>query len=258
MMKQTSIVLAAALLLALPALAIGEDSPAAQAQTPQAQTQPPAAQTQPPPATTPPATPPPATTPPPAQEPAKQIQQMMMPGAPPAELKKLSMLKGSWSSSTHMNASPMGPESTSPAKANYDWAFNGMHLEGNHQFQMAGKPSYGRSTWGWDPEKQQYQVVWADAMYPASFVYYGTFANDNTLVLYTTYMMQGKAVTEKMTYAFSDPDNYTMTMESDMTGEMKTLMEEKSTRAKGGAKTASKGQMKKPATTTKTTTKTSG
>ena len=251
MMKQTSIVLAAALLLALPALAIGDDSPAAQAQTPQAQTQPPAAQTQPPAAQTqPPAAqtqPPPAQTPPPAPP---KIEKVMMPEGPPPELKKLSMLKGPWTSSMHMYESPMGPESTSPAKANYDWAFNGMHLEGNHQFQMAGKPCYGRSTWGWDPEKQQYQVVWVDAMYPAAFVYYGTFSNDNTLVLYTTYMLQGKAVTEKMTYAFSDPDNYSMTMESDMTGEMKTMMEEKGVRAKGGAKTA-KGQMlKKPAAST--------
>jgi len=249
MMKQTSIVLAAALLLALPALAIADDQPpAGQAQTPQAQTQPLAAQTQPPAAQTqPPAAqtqPPAAQTQPPT---AQDMQKMMMPGAPPAELKKLSMLKGSWSSSMHMFESPMGPESTTPAKASYDWGFNGMHLEGNHQFQMAGKPSFGRSSWGWDPEKQQYQVVWTDAMYPASFVYYGTFANDNTLVLYTTYMMAGKAVTEKMTYAFSDPDNYSMTMESDMSGQMKTVMEEKGMRAKGAAKTASKGQMKKPA-----------
>src|SRR5258706_13412737 len=125
MMKQTSIVLAAALFLALPVLAIGDDSPAAQAQTPQAQTQPPAAQTQPPPAQAqPPAaqtTPPPAATPPPAQ-PAKQIQNMMMPGVPPAELKKLSMMKGSWTSSMHMYESPMGPETTTPSKVNYEWA----------------------------------------------------------------------------------------------------------------------------------------
>jgi len=171
-----------------------------------------------------------------------------MPEAPPAELKKLSAMKGSWTSSMHTYESPMGPESTSPAKANFDWAFNGMHLEGDHQFQMNGKRSFGRSTWGWDPEKQQYQLVWTDAMFPAAFVYYGTFANDNTLVMYTTYMMQGKAVTEKMTFGFPDPDNYTMTMESDMTGEMKPMMEEKGMRAKGTAKTASKGAMqKKPA-----------
>jgi hypothetical protein len=252
MMKQTSIVLAAALLLALPSLAIADDPPAAQTQTPQAQTP---AQTTPPAQTQPP----PAQTSPPAQEPAKatpKIEKMMMPEAPPAELKKLSMMKGSWTSSMHMYESPMGPESTSPAKATFDWAFNGMHLEGNHQFKMGEKQSFGRSTWGWDPEKQQYQLVWVDAMFPASFVYYGTFANDNTLVMYTTYMMQGKAVTEKMTFAFSDPDNYTMTMECDMTGEMKPMMEEKGMRAKGAAKTASKGA--KPKTTTTTTTKKSG
>jgi hypothetical protein len=249
MMKQTSIVLAAALLLALPILAIADDPPAGQTQTPQAQ-----AQTQPPPAQT---QPPPAQTAPPAQEPAKptpKIEKVKMPEGPPAELKKLSMMKGSWTSSMHMYESPMGPESTSPAKATFDWAFNGMHLEGNHQFKMNEKPGFGRSTWGWDPEKQQYQLVWVDAMFPASFVYYGTFANDNTLVMYTTYMLQGKAVTEKMTFAFPDPDNYTMTMECDMTGEMKPMMEEKGTRAKGAAKTAT--QPKK--TTTQTTTKKSG
>jgi uncharacterized protein DUF1579 len=254
MMKRIGIVLAAALFVTLPALAIADDSAAMQ--TPQGQTQPPQGQTQPPPAQTqpPPAqTPPPAQAPPPAQTPppTPKIEKVTMPEGPPAELKKLSMLKGAWASSMHMYASPMGPESTSPAKATYDWSFNGMHIEGNHQFQMNGKPCFGRSTWGWDPEKQQYQVIWVDAMYPAGFVYYGTFANDNTLVLYTTYMLQGKAVTEKMTYAFSDPDNYTMVMESDMSGEMKPMMEEKGARGKAASKTASKpAQPKKPAAAT--------
>ena len=179
-----------------------------------------------------------------------KIEKMTMPEGPPAEMKKLSMLKGNWNSTMHMYASPMGPEATSMAKATYDWAFNGMHMEGNHQFMMNGKPCFGRSTWGWDPEKQQYQVVWIDAMYPSAFTYYGTFSNDNTMVLYTTYMMQGKAVTEKMTYSFPDPDSYIMVMESDMSGEMKPMMEEKGMKMKG-AKTASKMPMKKSSTTKK-------
>ena len=225
-MKQTSTVLAAALFLVLPSLAIAEDTPAGQSPTPAAQE---------------------------AAKPTPKVNKAMMPEAPPAELKKLSMLQGSWTSKMHMYASPMGPESTSPARSTYNTTFNGMHVEGNHQFQMAGKPCFGRSTWGWDPEKQQYQIVWVDAMYPAAFVYYGTFANDNTLVLNTTYMMQGKTVSEKMTYAFSDPDTYTMTMESDISGEMKPLMEETGTRVKGATKSVSK-----KTTTTTTTTKKSG
>jgi hypothetical protein len=251
MMKQTSIVLAAALLLAMPCLAIADDPPAGQTQTPQAQAQAqtPQAQTQTPQ----------AQTPPPAQEPAKptpKIEKMTMPEGPPAELKKLSTMKGSWTSSMHMYESPMGPESTSPSKATFDWAYTRMRLEGNHHYKIGEKQSFGRSSWGWDPEKQQYQLIWSDAMFPTSFVYYGTFTNDNTLVMHTTYMMQGKAVTEKMTFAFPNPDNYTMTMECDMTGEMKLMMEEKGTRAKGAAKTASKSAKTK--TTTQTTTKKSG
>ncbi len=243
MMKQTSIVLVAAFFLALPCLAIADDAPAGQSQTAPAQTpqvQTPQVQT-------------PQVQTPQAQEPAKatpKVDKVMMPVGPPAELKKLSMLQGAWTSKMHMYASPMGPESTSPSKSIYNSTFNGMHIEGNHQFQMNGKPSFGRSTWGWDPEKQQYQVVWVDAMYPAAFVYYGTFSSDNTLVLFTSYMMQGKAVTEKMTYAFADPDTYKMTMESDMSGEMKPMMEETGTRVKGAVKSASKEvQLKKPAQT---------
>lgn len=251
MMKHTSLALAAALLLALPCIATADDPPAVQTQTPQAQAQP--VQTQ-----TPQTQPTPAQTVPPveAAKPIPKVEKVVMPEGPPAELKKLSMMKGAWTSSMHMYESPMGPETTTPSKATIDWAFNGMHLEGNHQFQMNGKQCYGRSTWGWDPEKQQYQMVWSDVSYPATFVYYGTFASDNTLVLYTTYTMQGKAVTDKMTFAFPDPDNFTMTMESDMTGQMKPLMEEKGMRAKGGAKTASKATSKKSTTTT--TTKKSG
>jgi uncharacterized protein DUF1579 len=237
-MKQVSIVLAAALFLALPSLTFADDPPASQTQTPQTQT---------PPAQTPPAQ---VQTPPPAQEPPNPTPKMAWSAGPPAELKKLSLLKGKWTSSMHTLPSPLGPESVSPAKSSYDWSFNGMHLEGTHQFQINGKPTQGRSTWGWDPEKKQYQIVWSDATYPASFIYYGTFANDNMLVCFTTYMLGGRAVTEKMTYAFTDPDHYTMTMESDVSGELKVVLENKNTRAKPPAKTA-KAQPKKPATTTK-------
>jgi hypothetical protein len=174
---------------------------------------------------------------------------MTMPEGPPVELKKLSMLVGNWNTSMHSFESPMGPESTTPGKESYGWAFNGMHLEGNHEFQMAGKPDFGRTTWGWDPERRQYQVVWADAMTPSIMVYNGTFADDNTLVVFTTYMMQGKAITEKLSFAFTDPDTYTMRMDCDMSGEMKPMMEEKAVRTKGAVSktTASK-------TTTKTST----
>jgi len=57
-----------------------------------------------------------------------------------------------------------------------------------------------------------------------------------------------------MTYAFSDADHYVMTMESDMSGEMKPIMEQKATRVKPPAKKSAP----KKTTTTTTTTKKSG
>lgn len=172
----------------------------------------------------------------------KVMKTSPMPEGPPPELKKLEILLGSWTSNDHMFESPFGPESNSTGKTTCKWVFNGMHLEGNHEFEMAGKPMYGRSTWGWDPERKQYQIVWVDGTAPSAIVYNGAFSSDNTLVFYSTYMWQGKAVSEKLTYTFPDPDSYVFTMDSDMSGEMKRMMEQTGTRAKGaGAKTASKG-----------------
>ena len=175
------------------------------------------------------------------------IQTMALTG-PPAEIKKLAMFQGTWTGKSHMYASPMGPESNSSSKATYKWTFANMHLEGDHQFTMMGKPAFGRTTWGWDPDKKQYQVVWTDGMAPSSMMYYGTFSTDNTLVLFTTYTMQAKPVTEKITYTFSTPDSYTMVIENDMAGTMQKVMEETATKGKAGA-TASKGSKKTVAST---------
>lgn len=244
MIKKSLIGIAAALVLALPCLALAADPPATQTPVPEAQTQTPAAQTQTPE----------SQTPPPVAEPEKvtpKIEKMEMPAGPPAELKKLAMLEGHWTTKSHTFESPMGPESNYTGKATYKWIFGGMHMEGDHDFHMAGKPERGRTTWGWSPEQKQYHLTWISSGYPSSRAHYGTFANDNTMVFYTTYMMQGKAITEKMTVAFSDPSNYTMTIESDMSGEMKPLVEETATRAKAAPKTASKASpAKKPAATT--------
>lgn len=240
-MKRTSMLVLAALTLGLSSLAWAADQPADQTQS----------------------TPAPATT---APEPAatSKIEKVEYLSAPPEELKKLSMFAGNWTAKQHMFESPMGPESNSAGKSTYKWSFDGMHMEGTHSLQMGGKAMTGRSTWGWDPDRKQYQIVWTDNLAPLSYVYYGTFAQDNMLVLFTTSMMQGKAITEKMTFSFTDPDNFSMFMENDMSGEMKKVMEETVARVKPAAKpkakstTATKSTTtttKKPATTSTTTKK---
>lgn len=232
-MKRTSMLVLAALTLGLSSLAWAADPPANQAQS----------------------TPAPSTT---APEPAatSKIEKMEYPSGPPAELKKLSMFEGNWTAKQHMFESPMGPESNSMGKASYKWTFDGMHMEGTHQLQMGGKAMTGRSTWGWDPDRKQYQIAWTDNLAPLTYVYYGTFAQDNMMVLFTTSMMQGKAITEKMTFNFTDADNFSMFVENDMSGEMKKVMEETATRVKpAAAKPKAKSTStaaKKPATGTTT------
>lgn len=190
------------------------------------------------------------------QEPAatSKIDKMEFSG-PPEELKKLTMFIGSWNAQQHMFESARGPESNSAGKSGYKWSFDGMHLEGTHTLVMGGKSMNGRSVWGWDPDRKQYQIVWIDNLSPVSYVYYGTFAQDNMMVLFTTSMMQGKAITEKMTFNFKDADSFSMFMENDMSGDMKKVMEETVTRVKPAAKPKPKSTgtaAKKPATSTTT------
>jgi hypothetical protein len=122
-----------------------------------------------------------------------------------------------------------------------------MHIEGKHQMKMMGKPFDGRSTWGYDTQKKQYQMVWTDTMMPAAFMYYGTFPTDNTVSLFTTYMIGDKPVTEKVNVTFPDANSYVMSIENDMSGSMQKVMEEKGVRA---ANATAKGK----STTKKTTT----
>jgi hypothetical protein len=217
-----------------------------------------------PPATTPPASsPPPATTAPvtdqapPAEaaKPTPKSQMLAMPEGPPTELKKLAQLVGNWNSTVHVYASPMAPESESSGKSTYGWAFGGMHLEGKHQMKMMGKPFDGRSTWGYDTQKKQYQMIWTDTMMPSAFVYYGTFPTDNALSLFTTYMIGDKPVTEKVDVQFPDANSYVLTIQNDMSGSMQKVMEEKGVRAAGNATAKGKSTAKKSTTTKSTATK---
>ena len=212
--------------------------------------------TAPPPAST---TPPPASTQPPASTPAPAATEapkpvtnaqpkmavLAMPQGPPEELKKLATLVGNWNSTVHVYESAMGPESESAGKSTYGWAFGGMRLEGKHQMKMMGKPFDGRSTWGYDTQKKQYQMIWTDTMMPSSFVYYGTYPTENTLALFTTYMVGDKPVTEKVTLGMPDKNSYLMTIENDMSGSMQKVLEEKGTRAAGNATAKGKSTAKK-------------
>jgi hypothetical protein len=225
-----------------------------QAQTSPGTTTPPATSTQPQ-ATQAPATPVPATTAAPSEQvkPTPKGQVLMMPEGPPPELKKLAQLVGNWNSKVHVYESAMGPESETSGKSTYGWAFGGMHIEGKHQMKMMGKPFDGRSTWGYDTQKKQYQMVWTDTMMPAAFMYYGTFPTDNTVALFTTYMIGDKPVTEKVNVTFPDANSYVLSIENDMSGSMQKVMEEKGVRAANA--TAKKSTTKKT-TTTKSSTST--
>jgi len=205
------------------------------------------------PATTPSATQSPAATPEPAKaEASKPARAPSQPGVPAAELKKLEFLKGTWNSKLSDAAG-----STSTGKAQYAPAFNGMVIEGDHSYTMGGKPMKGRTTWGWDAEKQQYQLVWVNSMGSDAKMYYGTFPNESSLAFFTTYMQEGKAVTEKLSFTFPDPNTYVFTIENDMSGTMAKVMEETATRGAANAKStaAKSGSTKstkpaaKPATT---------
>ena len=242
-----------AIALGIAALAAGVGF--AYAQTPPAeQTPPPATQT-PPPATQ---TPAPAQTPA-ASEPAKVAPEpVKFPEGPPPELKKLSILDGNWAEKTHVFAGMMGPESDYTGKSRFKWEFNGMHLVGDHDFQMKGKPVFGHSVWGWDYEQKKYQLVWVSGMMPTASVYYGDFSGENTLILYSTVMRGGKAVTERVTYAFANPNSYTFTLESDLGGTMTKVMEATGTKSAGAPAAAKKPAAKKPAAKSGTTAKKSG
>jgi uncharacterized protein DUF1579 len=205
--------------------------------------------TQPAPSTTTPATPP-ATTPSATEtkaatpEPAKPAPRQ--PGVPAPELQKLDFLKGTWNSKM-TDASG----SAATGKAQYAPAFNGMVIEGDHSYTMGGKPMKGRTTWGWDDEKQQYQLVWVNSMGSDAKMYYGTFPNESSLSFFTTYMQDGKAVTEKVSFTFPDKNTYVFTVENDQTGTMAKVMEETATRGAANAKASAKKSTKssaKPAT----------
>jgi hypothetical protein len=180
-------------------------------------------------------------------EPAKAPEPVKYPEGPPPELKKLSVLDGNWSEKTHVFAGMMGPETDYTGKSRFKWEFNGMHLVGDHDFQMKGKPMFGHSVWGWDYEQKKYQLVWVSGMMPNATVYYGDFAAENSLVLYSTVMRGGKAVTERVTYAFTSPNAYTFTLESDLSGTMGKVMETTATKSAGAPAAAKKPAAKKPA-----------
>ena len=253
MIRKAAIALSVAALVIASGVVSAQNPPAGGTPPPATQTPPPATQTPPPDAQTPP----PATqTPAAAPEPTKAPEPVKYPEGPPPELKRLSALAGPWQEKTHVNEGMMGPATDYTGKSQFKWDFNGMHLVGTHNFQNQGKPVFGHSLWGWDYEQKKYQLVWVSSMMPTSYVYYGDFMGDNTLVLYSTVMRNGKAVTEKVTYVFADPTSYTFTLESDLSGTMTKVME---TTAKKGAATPSAS--KKPAakkSTTGTSSKKSG
>jgi len=164
---------------------------------------------------------------------SKKSKQM---GKPPAELQKLAGLLGSWSGETHLFAG----DAKSPSKATFTWTMNGMHLEGEHQVTMNGKPMAGHSTWGYDPDRNQYQCAWTDAMTSAVTLYAGTFTDDTTLFLSSTSVVDGKPVTDIMSIKFDAPGKYTLVLTSDASGESKPVMEETASRSGGAGDHAEK------------------
>jgi len=169
---------------------------------------------------------------------------------PPAELQKLAGWIGIWDAEQHVFETPMGPETRSKSKAHFKWVLNNFHLEGLHHFEFMGKPMQGRSLWSYDPERKEYQCVWLDGMSPMSYVYSGTFAEDGSLVVRTSYTWQGKKVNDAIRYSFPTPDTYKMVYETDMSGSVQPMMEETGRRgvAKAGSGTPQAGPAGKSST----------
>ena len=214
-MNRTFVILAAALILGVSAQASAADAPAKGAKSKAAKAEPA-----------------------PASVVSKKSTQM---GKPPAELQKLAALLGSWNGETSTFG---GPDSKSPSKATFKWAFNGMHLEGDHQYTMNGKPFHGRSTWGYDPDRNQYQCVWTDEMSSAASVFTGSFTDEKTLFLSSASVVDGKPITEVMTLKFDEPGKYSFVMTSDAGGDPKPVMEENASKSGGPAEKADQPEKK--------------
>lgn len=173
-----------------------------------------------------------------APDPSKQGTGTAERPSPPAELQKLEVWEGRWVGESHIFASEMGPESRSKSSHRYRAVLGGMHLEGDHDFVVAGMLMQGKSSWSWNPETKQYQVVWLGNMSPMVFVYSGQFQDEKTLVLSSAFPFKGKTVTETITYVVESPDRITMNVRNNMSGEMKPLAEETFTRAAPSEKEA--------------------
>lgn len=188
---------------------------------------------------------------PPASKPAVTEAPPSMPPpstTPPAELQKLAALLGRWNSEQHMFAVQGSPDSREKSSVEYRWVMGGMHLEGTHSFVFEGKPMTGQSVWSFDPVRKEYQCVWMDGMSPSCQVFTGNFTGDGKLVVRMSTMIQDKAISHIITYAFPTPDSYTMRYETDLTGAFKPMLEEAGTRAKVGVNEAME---KKPGMTAK-------
>lgn len=185
----------------------------------------------------------------PMQEPPRAAARPGTAAAPPAELKRIDFMKGTWSSKITIYDTPEASR-TATGTTRYAWGFNGMHLEGDHTYTVQGKPMKGRTTWGWDAERQQYQLLWVNSFGSSAKTYHGTFPSESALSFFTTYMMGGKAITEKVTFTFPDKNSYVFVVENDLSGSMGKVIEETGKRAAASATT------KKKSTGTKSTTKT--
>ncbi|HEX7078402.1 MAG TPA: DUF1579 family protein [Candidatus Eisenbacteria bacterium] len=174
-------------------------------------------------------------TPPKSTEAVETEAPAKMSGPPPA-MGTLQGFVGSWTGTMHVYAGPMGPESTGPSKVTFRSTLGGMHLEGDHQFEAGGSPAAGRSLWGWDPDRKQYQCVWIDGSTSAIYLYTGTANGDSAVVLTRTTMVKTKAVTEVLTFRLDSKDQYTLALTSDASGAMKPILEEKGTREGAGSK----------------------
>jgi len=173
-----------------------------------------------------------------APDPAKQGTGTMERPSPPAELQKIKMWEGEWIGDSHILATALGPESRTKSNHRFHATLGGMHLEGEHDFTVAGAPVHGQSIWSWNPETKQYQVVWHDNTNPMPFVYSGQFQDEKTLVVTSAYPQQGKVITERITYVLETPDRFTLKLENNMVGAMTLLVEETMTRTAPATKQA--------------------
>ena len=148
---------------------------------------------------------------------------------PPAEMKQLATLEGTWdvASKFNMSQDPAVPQwMESKAVATYSYACDGAAMLCNYSGDpmMAGMPGFkGFMVQAWDRELKQWQATWVDNMSGRISIYTGT-DDGKQLVMTGEDRMMGMVFLSRMTVSNRTDTSYDWKMEASMDGG-KTWME---------------------------------